>query len=79
MVVVLSQVFGQFVSGVLVAADDPVHDPRLLEQPDVAVGRALRQAAAGADDLGDGEGPVAGDEGLDDGPAVGRVPLTVSA
>ena len=71
----MGEVLGQLVAGVVVAADDATNDPRLLEDGDVAVRRALWQLVAGAEDLGDREGPVVRHEGLHDGPPVRGVAL----
>ena len=50
---VTGEVLGELPARELVGADDPVHDAGLLEHHEVAVHRALREAAAGLEDLGD--------------------------
>ena len=54
-VVVPGEVLGQLPARELVGAHDPVHDPGLLEHHEIAVHRALREAAPGLEDLGDGQ------------------------
>ena len=52
-VVVTGEVLGELPACELVGAHDAVHDAGLLEHHEVAVHRALREAATGLEDLGD--------------------------
>ena len=53
--VVSGELLDQLVAGELVAADHPVHHPHLLQEREVAVGRALRHTGV-ADQLARREG-----------------------
>jgi len=52
---VAGEVFCELPARELVRAEDAVHDAGLLEHHEIAVHRALRETAAGHEDLGDGE------------------------
>ena len=78
MVVVPGEVLGELVAGEVVRAVHPVHDPRLFEDGEVAVHRALGEARTVLEDLGDGEGSIGALQDLDDRAAVGGVTLVAA-
>jgi zinc/manganese transport system substrate-binding protein len=65
MVVMFGQVFGQLVSSELVGRDDAVDHPGLLEYPEVAIGRGLRQRRLAFEDAGDRQGSIDGGQHID--------------
>ncbi len=73
--VVLGEILGQLVAGVVVGADDPTNHTGLLEHDQVAVHRALGQRRPPGQDVGDGERLAGVSQEIDQRPALGGVAL----
>lgn len=71
----LAQVFGQFVAGELVSSDHPGDSPDLFEDGEVTVGTRLREGSVTREDLGDGQRTFSGLQDRDYTPSTTRVPL----
>jgi hypothetical protein len=76
-VVMLGEVFGELIARELSTSEDSPYDSGFFEQGEIAVRRALGKTGADREQLGDGDGPVRGGKGSDDGAAVLRVALVV--
>ena len=74
-VVVPGEMFGELVAGEVVAGHDAGDDVGLFESGQVSVDRGLWKRVVGGDDLGDGEGPVAGLQGGNEASATAGVAL----
>jgi hypothetical protein len=75
MMVTASELLGELVAGELVAPDDSVHDPHLLEQRKVPVGRALGHPRVAGDELARRQWPPRLREDLQQQAAAGRETL----
>jgi hypothetical protein len=78
-VVVTCELLGDLEASVLVTAHDAVDDPRLFEEGEVPVGRALREALLGGNELGCGEGTASPSQSVDQDPAARGVALARQA
>ena len=67
--VVMGEMLGEFVAGEIVVGDDSGHYAGCLEDDEVAVRARLRESSVGLEHLGDGHGPAACEERLDERPA----------
>ena len=75
MVVAAGQLFGKFEASEVIAPHDPVHDPSLFEDGQVAVGGALRHAAAAGHQFRGGHRMIRRSQGLHQGLTAARVAL----
>ena len=63
---VAGEVLGELVARELGVRHDAMHDPRLLEQLQVAVGAALRERGLGVEDLGNRQWAAGASEHVDE-------------
>ena len=78
-VVVLREVFGEFVAREVVAGDDASDRPDLFEDREVTIHAGLRQGPVGSQDLRDRDGAAAVLQHVDHAAPAGGVPLVGSA
>jgi hypothetical protein len=78
-VMVAGEVLGELVARELGARDDAVHHAGVLEQLQVAVRTALREAGLGVEDLGDRERATGRCQHIDERVACGRSALSRSS
>ena len=75
MMVMLGEVFGEFVVRELAGRDDPMDDGELLKCGEVPVDRTHGQFGIEFADLGNGERPVGSNEHVEESLAAAREPL----